>query len=249
MLAYEFLRQDSGIIKRRKAEKISIGQLRNQLVKTNNSLIDEVEGFKDDFNSWNDETRQDWEAQQKKMADDFNEYMDGCKKEIMDLKETYEEKLRLEGPAEYWRKTAKKFNRQGSAALIALISFLLLGVVFLALFYNNWLVGDETPVQLNSLQGIVIFGTLLAVYAFLIRTWSRLTFSAFHLMRDAEEKEQLTYLYLSLINEKKIDETSRDIVLQALFSRSETGLLTGDSGPTMPSLVEMSNPNKVQQGK
>ena len=60
MLAYEFLHQDSDIIKRRKAEKISIGQLRNQLVRTNNSLINEVEDFKNDFNSWNDETRQEW---------------------------------------------------------------------------------------------------------------------------------------------------------------------------------------------
>ncbi|MDE0154156.1 MAG: DUF6161 domain-containing protein [Gammaproteobacteria bacterium] len=245
MLAYEFLRQDSDIIKRRKAEKISIGQLRNQLAKTSNSLIDEVEGFKDDFNSWNDETRQEWETRQKKIQGDFDEYMDGCKKEIMGLKETYEEKLRLAGPAEYWRKTAEKFDRQGRNGLFALISFLLLGTGLLAWFYINWLVGREMAVQLNTLQGIVIFGTILAVYAFLIRTLSRLTFSAFHLMRDAEEKEQLTYLYLSLINEKKIDETSRDIVLQALFSRSETGLLAGDSGPTMPGLGEMTNPNKI----
>ena len=42
MLGYEFLRQDSDIIRRRKAEKISIGHLRNQLEQTNISLINEA---------------------------------------------------------------------------------------------------------------------------------------------------------------------------------------------------------------
>ena len=99
---------------------------------------------------------------------------------------------------------------------------------------------------MNTVQGIVIFATLLAVYGILIRVLSRLTFSAFHLMRDAEEREQLTYLYLSLINEKKIDEKSRDIILQALFSRSETGLLSGESAPTMPGvgMSEIVNPKQ-----
>ena len=31
-----------------------------------------------------------------------------------------------------------------------------------------------------------------------------------------------------------MDKESRDIVLQALFSRSETGLLAQEHGPTMP---------------
>ena len=105
-----------------------------------------------------------------------------AKRILWDLKETYEEKLRLEGPAEYWRKTAKKFKCQGCTALFGLIGFLLLGVGLLAWFYINWLTGREMAVQLNTLQGIVIFGTILAVYAVLIRTLSRLTFSAFHLI-------------------------------------------------------------------
>jgi hypothetical protein len=58
-------------------------------------------------------------------------------------------------------------------------------------------------------------------------------------MRDAEEREQLTYLYLSLSIEAVIDEGSREIVLQALFSRSETGLLINEHGPTMPSLASI----------
>lgn len=168
------------------------------------------------------------------------------KAKIQELENLYQEKLRLQKPAEYWKKAAKKFRLEGIICAVFLVISLLLGAGYLSNFFTDWLTGQELPVQLNTIQGVVIFGALLAVYAFLIRILSRLAFSAFHLMRDAEEREQLTYLYLSLINEKKIDEKSRDIILQALFSRSETGLLTGESAPTMPGvgMSEIVNPKQ-----
>lgn len=166
------------------------------------------------------------------------------KAKIQELENLYQEKLRLQKPAEYWNNAAKKFRLEGIICAVLLVTSLILGAGYLSNFFTDWLTGQELQVKLNTIQGIVIFGTLLAVYGILIRVLSRLTFSAFHLMRDAEEREQLTYLYLSLINEKKIDERSRDIILQALFSRSETGLLTGESAPAMPSvgMSEVVNP-------
>ena len=157
------------------------------------------------------------------------------KAKIQELENFYGEKLRMAKPAEYWKKSANKFSWHGLFWTILLLVSLATGIYFLYELYIDWLEDPEKmKLQLDTIQGVVIFGTLLAVYVFLIRILSRLTFSSFHLMRDAEEREQLTYLYLSLINEKKIDEKSRDIILQALFSRSETGLLTGDSTPAMP---------------
>lgn len=61
-------------------------------------------------------------------------------------------------------------------------------------------------------------------------------FSNFHLARDAEEREKLTYMYLALISNGEFNEEERKIVLQSLFSRSDTGLLKEDSSPTMPGI-------------
>jgi len=80
---------------------------------------------------------------------------------------------------------------------------------------------------------------MIAAFAYLVRVCGRIAFSCFHLMRDAEEKRQLTYLYLSLSKKDRIDESSRDIVLQALFSRSESGLLGMDSSPTLPNVSDV----------
>ena len=56
--------------------------------------------------------------------------------------------------------------------------------------------------------------------------------------RDAEEKCALTSFYLSLINDKKMDPDNekdlKNIVMNALFARVETGLLKGDNSPTIP---------------
>ena len=61
-----------------------------------------------------------------------------------------------------------------------------------------------------------------------------MTFSTFHLSRDAEEREQLTYVFLAMQKEKAIDPTERHLIMQSLFSRADTGLLKDEGSPTMP---------------
>ncbi|WP_435237467.1 DUF6161 domain-containing protein [Psychromonas sp. PT13] len=256
LLAYEFELQDSDLTKRRNSEKASLGELRNQLDETTQKLTGEVEKFKDDFSSWDETTKSSWQEWvkktsleydtqqethttklaelQKNQEDEFIVYMEDCRTRIADLENIYQEKLRLEKPAEYWKKSARKYGVQGGLWAIALIAAICLGLVYFYDFFNLWLKGQEIAIKLHSLQGAVIFGSILAVYAFLVKTISKLTFSSLHLMRDSEEREQLTYLYLSLNNDGQIDHSSRELILQALFSRSETGLLAGESSPTLP---------------
>ena len=169
----------------------------------------------------------------------FQEVLDDSKAKISELEKTYEEKLRLEKPAEYWKKAGQRFKNQAHGWSIILVLFVLAGIVLFSCFFLYWADGQEIPIKLDTVHGVVVFSAVLALYAFLIRVLSRLTFSAYHLMRDAEEREQLTYLYLSLTKEKVLDENSRNLILQALFSRSDTGLLSRESGPSMPIASEI----------
>ena len=214
------------------------------------ALITNVEEFKGDFSTWDKNTKTawaDWLEQSSKEHDDqkktnqkkLEEHLEEWTQKISDLENTYQEKLRLEKPAEYWKKAAKKFQIQGVLWMLALVASILLGVYYFYDFFIAWLTGQEMDVKLESLQGVVIYISFLTVYIFLIKTLSKLTFSTFHLMRDAEEREQLTYLYLSLNENSSIDKSSRDIILQALFSRTETGLLSSESSPTMPGVAEL----------
>jgi hypothetical protein len=84
------------------------------------------------------------------------------------------------------------------------------------------------------LRGALLTLVVLSVGAYFVALFVRLATSAQHLARDAKERLQLTHVYLALMKEGAIEPKERDIVLQAIFSRADTGLLKGDSSPTMP---------------
>lgn len=81
---------------------------------------------------------------------------------------------------------------------------------------------------------MLILLTIISFGAYLIRTFAKFTFSSFHLARDAEERYHLTLVYLALKKDANVEEKDRQIILQSLFSRAETGLIGADGGPTMP---------------
>ena len=250
LLGYEFTFQDSDITKRRNGEEISLGHLRVQFSESKNQLFSEVSTLKNDFENWDSDNRTQCsriykmhkylgERKIRNQSQKFDLQLSDWKKNIADLEQTYEEKLKLKKPAEYWSKAARRYGIQGGLWTLVIFVLAVGGLVYLRDFFITWLQGKDIAIQLNSLQGLIFFGSIGTVYAFLLRVFSRLAFSSFHLMRDAEEREQLTYLYLSLTNESEMDKQSRDIVLQALFSRSETGLLAQEHGPTMPGIGDI----------
>ncbi|MDD3467359.1 MAG: DUF6161 domain-containing protein [Campylobacterales bacterium] len=239
MLAYEFgMQGESAISKRRSSEKASFSQLRDRLDKSANELIKEVDEFKNDFEQWHTETKEaqqsEFDALQQQRNDTFELDLANWTNKISELETTYEEALRLKKPAQYWKNKAKEYKAHGDKWAKCLFSLLGVGFIVFAILFSCWLFGKDVALDLKSLQGAIIFATVLTIYAIAIQSISKMVFSSYHLQRDAEEREQLAYVYLALTNEQgHIDEDSRKIVLQALFSRADTGLLK-DSSPTMP---------------
>ncbi|MGH2306323.1 DUF6161 domain-containing protein [Aliarcobacter sp. ERUVET-8] len=248
ILAYEFQMQGkSELTKRQISEEKSYEGLRNKLESETTNIISKVNGLENNINELKDKAKQYlinekklYFKSNKKNKQSFNTFMNECKTEIKDLEKTYHEKLRLEKPASYWNKKALTYRNQGILWSGVLGILLLIGLLEFSSFFTDWLKADSKSLKLNSLQGAVLFITIVTIYAISIKTISKLVFSSFHLQRDAEEREQLTHVYLSLINENgAIDEESRKIVLQALFSRADSGLLHKDSNPTMPGITEL----------
>lgn len=247
MLAYEFEMQDeTNITKRRTAEKESYNQLRNRLDVTTNKLVQEVDEFKESYHLWHENIDEKLQNNIKEQADtfvdeqadknrNFEHFMLDSEKRIHELEDTYNEKLRLEKPAQYWNTKAAEYKKQGDEWSRWLGGLLIGGIVLFSVLFYFWSTSFDIGLELKSMQGVILFVTLITIYAIAIQAVSKMVFSSYHLQRDAEEREQLAYVYLALTNEEKhIDEESRRIVLQALFSRADTGLLGKDSSPTMP---------------
>ena len=178
--------------------------------------------------------------------EEFVQSMKDWKQEIADLKELYAEKLKLEEPIKYWEELQEKHSRMGwlLSGATAIIS---LGLVFafISILYEwppQWLEGNRW--DLNTVKGTILLLTMTSIGIFMIHLGAKFAVSSFHLSRDAQERRQLTYIYLALIKQGAIKPEEQQIVLQALFSRADTGLLKGDHGPTMPLADFVSNLNK-----
>ena len=84
-----------------------------------------------------------------------------------------------------------------------------------------------------AIRWSIVLLALVGFIAYAIRAATRAMFSAFHLARDSGERALLAQFYLGLINKGALDPSDRAIVMQSLFSRSDTGLLKDDGSPTM----------------
>ena len=159
--------------------------------------------------------------------------------DFKNLRDVYNEELRLKEPAKYWNDLKDEYNKKGIYWTIATIGVgLVFSIILLLVFYNFpiWLKGQITP---DHLKGFIVFALLVSVFTYLLSIFIKYATSCFHLSRDANERHQLTHIYLALMNEKVIQPAEREIILQSLFSRADTGLLKNDSGPAMPGTMSM----------
>lgn len=206
------------------------------LTNANNEYKKYVEAL-DVLKNEKDSSFQEWFTSSKKTFENFN---NASTKKIEELKKLYEEELALKAPAQYWEERAKEMKSQGQLWLLGLALSTIIGVVCLYNLLGSIGTGEfETMFKDTgtSIKWSIVFITFITFLAFLIRTFTKLTFSSFHLARDAQERKQLTYVYLALKENKAVSDIDRNIVLQSIFSRADTGLLKEDSSPTMPSTI------------
>lgn len=248
-LAYEFELQDhTDIVQRRNNEKKSLGQLRSNF----EEYISDAEESTEDYI---ERTHKNYEEHLSRLktletkkeelfdqwfANSQNGYQDFHSKMVSDadeMKELFRDGLRFAGPVKHWRRRALKMKKDGafwikwltgSSALVALSLFLLL--IFIPEGMTKSLFSGD-PL---AIKWAIIYVTFISFMVYAVRTFAKLTFSSYHLSRDAEEREQLTHVYLALKKDGNVEEKDRVLILQSIFSRTETGLLKDDSSPTLP---------------
>ena len=250
IMAYEYdLGNASPVSLRRKKERSNFQKLKKDysssiqqsedkvnllLNKVENELNGLVVGFKDqesslsmDFNVWFESLKISTQEFQTEKNERLNE-----------LETTYQEKLKLEKPAQYWLDRGSKMQVQAWWAFASLLA--LVGIASYLLYQILWQAPEEIFASFfgkdksAAIRWSIIFIALLSFIAYAIRSVAKVMFSSFHLARDAQERHTLTFFYLSLLKDSNVGQEDRKLIMQSLFSRSDTGLLKEDSGPTMP---------------
>lgn len=239
-------------LKRSKGEKISLGLLSKRyeesLDKAEGRLIhwlsevsQKIETFGNEITTLKSDKETVFTEWFNKSKEEFSMLSQDIDKRKEELEKTYEELLRLKKPAEYWSIRAKKLKEDGKKYLEQLIWLISIGggvILFMLWKIPDGLLLNVFKGEASAIKWTLLYVTLVSFLIFGIKTLSKITYSSFHLARDAEEREQLTYVYISLKNESGVEEKDRQIILQSLFSRADTGLLKDDSSPTMPGIMD-----------
>jgi hypothetical protein len=160
------------------------------------------------------------------------------KDSIEALVNLYKEKLRLSEPAKYWSQLEADYIKKGRCWTVASVGLVavLFALVAVIIYYPPAFL-NAAVVSLSTIKGTLLLAVAVSTLVYLIHTFVRLALSSHHLARDARERHQLTHIFLSLIQEKAISTEDRNIVLTALFSRADTGLLKHEGGPSMPNPI------------
>ena len=244
MLAYEFIRKDytnnaeksisKTIADFQKYLSESEQQLATHLNDANTNYADYVKKI-DNLKTEKEKLFTNWFEPTTAKVEELKKTYE---KKIVELEETYKEQLKLEAPAEYWSHRAKKLRKQGLiwSGVLVVLTLVVCFILYSILrnppeIFNTSIWSEDISIAIKWILG---YATLISFLAYSIRAISKMMFSSFHLARDCEERHTLTYFYLSLLEDSSVTESERQLIMQSLFSRADTGLLKDDSSPTMP---------------
>lgn len=265
-LAYEFEnKENSFLFNKRESEKRSFNSLRSELISLGDNYNNEVSTF---IKKVEEDYQENTRLQNKKIEEsrsllakwllhnrsNFNEFLGTTTTEFSNLfantKEEfnnelgqYAKLLELQEPIKYWQIRATELNEKANDLLKCIVGisvfFAILVYVLLWFTPEGLLESIFSGDKAKAIRWSFVFIIFISIFFVIIRALLKFMFSNFHLARDAEEREKLTYLYISLLSKGDVSEEERKIVFQALFSRSDTGLLKEDSSPTMPGVASI----------
>ncbi|SEH30371.1 DUF6161 domain-containing protein [Chryseobacterium culicis] len=270
ILSYEFAnRENSVLFNRRESEKRYVNDIRNKIQNVeddyNNKVISLVQKIEEDYKNNTDLQSESQSKSRQLLADwlqfkrtsffgfldatntEFKALFENSKSEFNSLQNQYSELLKLQEPVKYWKDRANELNTKANSILKAImgVSLLFAIMVYFLLWFTpeglleSFFDGDKY----KAFRWSFVFVIFVSIFFVVIKALLKYMFSNYHLARDAEEREKLTYLYISIRNNSEVSEEEKKIVFQALFSRSDTGLLKEDSSPTMPGISSIIEKN------
>lgn len=169
----------------------------------------------------------------------INEWRDNKEKEIETLEETYKSKLQLEAPETLWESRAEEYrtkSRNWICYLSVFIVVLLVSGSFFVISIHDYLQGTEKEIPFISKSFIYV--ALISFLIYIIRIIIKIIVSSQHMSMEYEQKAALTRFYQALIQDgKEVDKEEKLIIFNALFRKTDTGLIKSDNSNDTDALL------------
>lgn len=215
-----------------KAEKID-SQINDKFKETTN-LIEEKD--KDIINLFNEHRNEINEFKIK-----INNWKDNKENQINILEETYKNKLQLEAPEKLWESRAAKYRNKSvwwMGGLLIFIVGLLASGGFFVISIHDYLQG--TVKEIPFISESFIYVAFISFLIYIIRIIIKIIVSSQHMSMEYEQKAALTRFYQALIQDgKEVDKEEKLIIFNALFKKTDTGLIKTDNSNDAEALLNI----------
>jgi hypothetical protein len=190
-------------------------------------LLGEIKGLRESGSSQLDEQKSEHVELVEKHKGQLDEALTKTKEDLGDLKRTYDVELALRAPVTYWSSKRKEHKRlakrlawwSGICLLLALGAFA--GLV-------DWMIPSGGEVALGHVAALALMSAPLL---WGVRVLIRNLLSNIHLATDAAEREVLIQTYLALTRKGWAKQEELELVLQAIFRPTSTGIVKDDAAP------------------
>ena len=213
-----------------KVEKID-SQINDKFKETTN-LIEEKD--KDIINLFDEHKNEIDEFKTK-----INEWRDNKERQIDILEETYKNKLQLEAPETLWERRAAKYRKKSNwwtgGLLIFIVGLLASGGYFADKIHDYI---QEMAKGIPFISKSFIYVALISFLIYIIRIIIKIIISSQHMSMEYEQKAALTRFYQALIQDgKEVDKEEKLIIFNALFRKTDTGLIKSDNANDTDALL------------
>lgn len=213
-----------------KVEKID-SQINDKFKETTN-LIEEKD--KDIINLFDEHKNEIDEFKTK-----INEWRDNKERQIDILEETYKNKLQLEAPETLWERRAAKYREKSSwwtgGLLIFIVGLLVSGGYFADKIHDYI---QEIAKGIPFISKSFVYVALISFLIYIIRIIIKIIISNQHMSMEYEQKAALTRFYQALIQDgKEVDKEEKLIIFNALFRKTDTGLIKSDNSSDTDTLL------------
>lgn len=222
---FEGMKFDSGITSNIDAEKEALGALKTEWENNLNTL----KGSFETTNGEIDATKGEISTYYTALQTQFTDFKTVKENEFKTIIETYDKKLALQAPVEYWKN--RSFWSYCIAGGLAVTFFLLILIIF----------ANFEPMARDVAKGLtdkdyyplIQFASITLVAIWSLRIIVKIFYSKLHLAEEAKEKEMFIKTYLSLLRESDgiKDDSDRHLILQSIFAPSKNGIIQDDGLP------------------
>ena len=169
----------------------------------------------------------------------INEWKDDKEKQIETLEETYKSKLQLEAPETLWESRAEKYRGKSERWIWYLLAFivgLLVSGGYFAVKIHDYI--QEIAKGIPFISKSLIYVALISFLIYIIRIIIKIIISSQHMSMEYEQKAALTRFYQALIQDgKEVDKEEKLIIFNALFRKTDTGLIESDNSNDADALL------------